>query len=367
MKVLNLLAACGTGGIEVLLRDIMLDNSFDNRICCLFEEGAIYDELKSKTDKIFSLKNKNRNKKAIVEELKNYCIKEKIDIVTIHHGGTSCNLIYIMLKKKLPNIKYVRYFHSSFDKYWDGRKGKLKDIIVKKVMEKAIQKSDLLIFISNAVKKSFEDNFNMHNKPSVVIYNGINSKFLKQNKEKLQEDDKYNLIFVGRLEKVKGVDILIRALKKVHEKYLNANLTIIGDGSERYELEELAEKIEVKEYVNFLGRQNDVIDYLDKAGIFIYPSTWEEGFGISVVQAMARRCIPVTFRKGGLPEIIKDGENGYIVDNVNDEDLAKTIEKIINLPKNKRETMINNAINTASNYTIEKTIQLVKKAYDNLM
>jgi hypothetical protein len=119
MRILNLAATFGTGGIEVLLRDIMQNSKDDNRICCLFEEGAIYEELSQNSNKVFSLKSKNRNKKAIVQALKEYCINEKIDIVTIHHGGFSCNCIYIMLKKELPNIKYVRYFHSSFDKYWE--------------------------------------------------------------------------------------------------------------------------------------------------------------------------------------------------------------------------------------------------------
>ena len=122
MKVLNLIAAGGTGGIEVLLRDIIADKTLDNRICCLFEEGEIYEELKSKNEKIFSLKDKNRNRKEIVKELKEYCIKENIDIVTIHHGGINCNLIYMMLKKELPNMKYARYFHSSFDEYWERKR-----------------------------------------------------------------------------------------------------------------------------------------------------------------------------------------------------------------------------------------------------
>lgn len=122
MKVLNLIAAGGTGGIEVLLRDIIADKTLDNRICCLFEEGEIYEELKLKNEKIFSLKDKNRNRKEIVKELKEYCIKENIDIITIHHGGINCNLIYMMLKKELPNMKYARYFHSSFDEYWERKR-----------------------------------------------------------------------------------------------------------------------------------------------------------------------------------------------------------------------------------------------------
>ena len=119
MKILNLIASGGTGGIEVLLRDVIKDNTLDNRICVLFEEGEIYEEIKKNTNKIFSLKDKNKNKVEIINSLVDYCINEKIDIVTIHHGGINCNLIYLMLKKRLPNIKYVRYFHSSFDKYWE--------------------------------------------------------------------------------------------------------------------------------------------------------------------------------------------------------------------------------------------------------
>lgn len=117
-KILNLLALCGTGGIETLFRDIIKDNSLDNRICVLFDEGEIYEELKKSTNnKVFSLKNKNKNKRKIVKALKQYCIEEKIDVIAIHNEGINYSLIYLMLKRKLPNIKYVRYFHSSFDEF----------------------------------------------------------------------------------------------------------------------------------------------------------------------------------------------------------------------------------------------------------
>ena len=114
MKVLHLLAAGGTGGIEVLCKDIFLNANWDNRICVMFEEGEIYDNLKEKSDKIFSLKNENRNKKNIVKKVAEYCKKEKIDIIIEHHGGASCNIIYIMLKKELKNVKFVKYLHRKF-------------------------------------------------------------------------------------------------------------------------------------------------------------------------------------------------------------------------------------------------------------
>lgn len=137
MKVLNLLASGGFGGIEILLKDIILNSKTDNRICFLFKEGEIYEELKEKTNKVFSLKSKKKNRKLIVKEIKEYCIREKIDIVTIHHAGINSDLIYIMLKKALPNIKYVRYLHSSFDKFWK-RKRKIKIYYNKNSFAKSI-------------------------------------------------------------------------------------------------------------------------------------------------------------------------------------------------------------------------------------
>jgi glycosyltransferase involved in cell wall biosynthesis len=241
---------------------------------------------------------------------------------------------------------------------------KIKDFIVKFVMQKAINASDLLIFISNAVKKTFQDNFKMDNKNSVVIYNGIGSKFFK-NAIEVSKNTNNDIIFIGRLEKVKGVDILIRAFDKVYSKCPSTKLTIVGDGSKKEELQKLAKTTSAKENIFFAGRQNDVIAWLDKAGIFVYPSIWEEGFGISVVEAMARGCIPITFNKGGLPEIIKNEENGYIVDEVSDEELANTILKAINLQQSQKDIMLKNALSTSSKYTIEKTITKIQQSYSD--
>jgi glycosyltransferase involved in cell wall biosynthesis len=242
---------------------------------------------------------------------------------------------------------------------------KVKNCIIKIALQKAINASDLLVFISNAVKKTFQDNLKIDNKNSIVIYNGIGSKFFEKNTESTPAPNN-NIIFIGRLEKVKGVDILINAFSKVYNKYPNAKLTIVGEGSQFNELEELAKTTSAKENIIFAGRQNNVIDWLDDANIFVYPSIWEEGFGISVVEAMARGCIPITFNKGGLPEIIDNEKNGYIVNIVDDTELANIIIKAINLPSDKKQKMKNNAIATAGKYTIEKTINNIQQAYSDL-
>ena len=79
----------------------------------------------------------------------------------------------------------------------------------------------------------------------------------------------------------------------------------------------------------------------------MYPSTWEEGFGISVVEAMARGCIPITFKKGGLVEIIQDGVNGFIVNNTESVELAEKIDYAINYKEKDEECDLNLVVNNA--------------------
>ena len=369
MKVLHLLATGGTGGIEVLCKDILTKAKFDNRICCLFDEGEIFKSLKEENRSIFSLKKDNRNLKKITNDLVKYCIDEKIDIITIHHGGLSCNLVYIMLKKRLPNLKYVRYLHACFDKYAFGNdKGIFNRILIKKVMQKAFNCSDLLIFISKAVKISFESQFNIKNKKKVIIYNGIDEKFFTQKKIKRHKQDKIiNIIFIGRLSYVKGVEILIKALKKVCEKNDNIFLTIVGDGEEKERLISLSKKLNVSDKIKFVGRQSDVIEWLDNADMFVYPSIWEEGFGISVVEAMARGCIPIVSNKGGLPEVVQDFQNGFLFEKGSVNDLIQKINIVINLNVQEKSKLILNAMNRSKVFSIENTIKSLNKELKDLM
>ena len=368
MKVLHLWASGKTGGIERLFKDVMLKADWDNRICCLFEEGEIYEELKEQNKKVFSLKNKNRNRKAIVNELVDYCKKENIDIITVHHGGLNCNLIYIMLKKRLPNIKYVRYLHGCFDKYTFGNNtGRLKRLLIKVVMKKALKISDLLICISKAVEKSFENKFNIEKNNKVIIYNGIDNIFYELPILKKEDNDIKNIIFVGRLSFVKGVNLLIDAFKKVHEKNPNIKLTIVGDGEEKQNLINQSKKLNLESSICFAGRQSNVIKWLDEADIFVYPSIWEEGFGISVVEAMSRGCIPITFNKGGLPEIIENGKNGFLISKVSSEDLANKIIELISRDNLNIKEIRKSAIETSKKYTIDDTVKELKKAYSNLL
>lgn len=362
MKVLHLLASGGTGGIEVLCKNIAFysDSNVDNRFVVLFNDGEISKEMKGKGINVFSVSNLSFFTK--INKIAEYCEKEKIDIIVNHHGGLNCNILYCLLKYKFSNIKYIRYMHACFDGHSFGcGKNKIKDFFIKKMMQKAINISDCLIYISEASKKSFEKNFNIEKQKNFIIYNGIGNDFFdKPIMKKSSNKDKINLIYVGRLIKLKGVDVLIDAFSKIRKEEIEKEyfLTIVGDGIEKKNLERKSEELGISKYINFVGKQKDVIKWLDKSDIFIYPSIWEEGFGISVVEAMARGCIPITFNKGGLPEIIKNKFNGFLVEKV-DSDLLSKVIKNVEITEELKE----NAIKTAEKFTIKYCVKNLEEVY----
>lgn len=365
MKVLHILASGGVGGIEILCKDIIKKASWDNRICVLFNEGIIYSKLKEEGYNVFSLKKNKKNVFKLAKELANYCKKEKIDIVTLHHGGLTLNIIYInlhrILKREGIPMKYVRYLHGCFDEYTFGNsKNKFKNYLIKYFMQKAFDISDMLIFISQAVKISFEKKFKLGN--NEIVYNGIDSKFFCDIKHK-NKTDSLRLIYVGRLYKTKGISILISACKILKDQKVDFKLIIVGEGEERENLEKQVIQYELEEIVSFVGRQNNVIDWLDNADIFIYPSIWEEGFGISVVEAMSRGCIPITFNKGGLPEIIDNEQNGFLVDKIDEKELAQKIKEVDQLNNEKQNEVKERAVEKARKYTIQKTISSLESIY----
>lgn len=368
MKVLNLLATGGIGGIEVLCKNIAIESNIDNTFWFLFEKGEIYDELKKRGKKVFSSKTKNILK--IVRELEKYCYKEDIDIVALHHGGMACNLVYIMLKRRVKNIKYIRFLHGCYDEYTYGNsENKIKNFLIKIVMKKALDISNLRIYVSEGVKKSFHRNFKINKSEETVIYNGIGKEFLdtRMHKRTRIEQKKCKIIFIGRVTKVKGVDLLINAIKDLKDKNYNIQLTIVGDGEEKENLERLTKELGLGNEVIFVGRQKNVIDWLDDSDIFVYPSVWQEAFGISVVEAMARGCIPIVSDHGGLPEIVDDKINGYIVRNLSSKSLSKVIKECVDKEIKGKGINKKEIAKRAEQFSIDRVIERLDEEYNKLM
>lgn len=144
-------------------------------------------------------------------------------------------------------------------------------------------KADKLVFLSSNEKKKFEESMNVRVENDVIIPTGIELRGPVTKKS----DENVNLIFVGRLAPIKGLDYLIRSLPLLPQKVLKGvKLVIVGDGGERTRLEKLASELDLDSKIEFVGFQKDIYHYLSQSDVFILPSL-SEGLPVAVLEAMA--------------------------------------------------------------------------------
>ena len=157
-------------------------------------------------------------------------------------------------------------------------------------------------------------------KNKAIIYNpSIFKPSFGGQKEKL-------IIFVGRLEHVKGCDIFLRALALLGLD--DFKLLVLGAGSQKKSLQSLSAKLGLKN-LEFLGSVSDIQNYYKKAKIIVSSSRFE-GLGNALIESAFFDCIRVATPTAGALELLEDGKNGFISSDFSEQALAKAILKAIN-------------------------------------
>ena len=154
--------------------------------------------------------------------------------------------------------------------------------------------------------------------------------FPMENKSQLRKHFGFNgddiiLIYTGRLELGKGLDLLLRSFRLLKDKYKLLKLVLVGDGSLRTELEEMVMDQELNNIV-FLGplKHREMPEILNCADLFVLASA-SEGTSLAVLEAIACGVPVISFDVGDMGEVIKEGRNGYLVSDRSDSALANAI------------------------------------------
>lgn len=180
----------------------------------------------------------------------------------------------------------------------------------------------------------------------VIIY-GVDPKEFKPQlknipklKKQLRIDPNYLVVVgVGRLVEKKGFRYLIEAIPKIASNYKKVCFVIVGDGAEKEMLQNIAEKLNVSKYCRFTGMidYKKLLDYYNLGDIFILPSVRDregniDDQSVSVVEAMACGKPIITTNFSGYKIVVKEGENGFLTDEKNTDQIAKAINKLIRNP-----------------------------------
>jgi len=142
------------------------------------------------------------------------------------------------------------------------------------------------------------------------------------------------LLYVGRLSATKGLPILLESLATLKSSHPEIILTVVGDGEDRAELEQMTAKLELNDNVKFVGykSQAEVREYMQETDVFVLPS-FAEGVPVSLMEAMAAGVPVVTTQIAGVSELVENGVSGYLVPPGDGITLADRIKTLLTEPQ----------------------------------
>jgi glycosyltransferase involved in cell wall biosynthesis len=250
--------------------------------------------------------------------------------------------------------------------------------IGRKLLNRILFKRILRIFaVSKAVRNDIiKTNWALSADKVVTVYNGIDTKQFsnfshtrQEARERLHLPNKETFIFgtVGRLTKVKGQVLLLKAFASVCRKYPNSLLVLAGVGPLEAELRSLAAKLNIQKHVVFLGYRKDIPDVLQAYDVFVLPSL-SEGLPLALMEAMVTGIPVIASRVGGIPEILNSPHLGAMVSPSSMEELTSAMERVREMDATKRNEIgqiLKNRV--LGEFTKEKMVAAMAKEYTAVM
>ncbi len=173
------------------------------------------------------------------------------------------------------------------------------------------------------------------------------------------------LIYVGRIEKIKGIQYVIQAIQLLRETHPEVQLRIAGSGAYRKDLEQLVRVLGLEEAVTFLGYQTreQLYEQYKTATALVVPSVWPEPFGKVGIEAMSVGRPVIASDVGGIGEWLSDGETGYLVPPADPQVLAEKIRLLLG-DKAQLVRMSEKAATHALQFSIEEHAARVLAVYE---
>ncbi|HEU4913807.1 MAG TPA: glycosyltransferase [Candidatus Saccharimonadales bacterium] len=207
---------------------------------------------------------------------------------------------------------------------------------MRKVKRFTLKRADAVIVNSSATKAVCEG---LYDREYPIIPMGVDTtRFSRPAKRTANE--RFELLFVGRVVEEKGLDYLCEAVNILKKQAVPVHLNIVGDGAARADVAKFVKKHKLEDAITLVGwvQQEDLAEYYGKADAFVGPSIeiengWKEAFGVVFAEASACGLPVITTSTGGIKDIIKHEVNGLVVPQRNAEAIAEAVQRLQKDPK----------------------------------
>lgn len=287
----------------------------------------------------------------------------KIDILHVHHIPL---YMKVALGVQLSRVKGVVFTEHA--KFSISRSARLQN-----GCRRAARDANFFTTVSDNLKQYFVEELGILEKSIEVVLNGVDTKrFSPDNgkgrlNELLPSTNKGKiLISVGRLTEAKDQESLLIAIKKLVQNGVDIFLALVGEGELRSRIEGSIEQLGLGQRVFLLGNRTDVHELLPDATMFVLSSR-REGLPMVLLEAMASGLPVVSTNVGGIPEVIKDGVNGFLVPPEASDLLAEKIALMVGQPEKARVMGATNRTMVTNNYSMQKTADQYAQLYESIM
>lgn len=291
--------------------------------------------------------------------------QEKLDVLHVHYAIPHAICAILARDIATHKVKVVTTLHGT-------------DITVlgidetfKKMIRYGIEQSDAVTSVSNSLSTQTKEMIETK-QPISVIYNFVNEKeYYPKTAPLLREQ--YNIkshekvvIHISNFRKVKRVHDVIHTFNEIVKKS-ESKLLLIGDGPEYSAMKKLVVNLQLEDDVLFLGKQNNISELLSIADVMLLMSE-KESFGLVLLEAMACGVPGIGTNIGGIPEVVRHGETGYLVEKGDIKQAATYTIELLNNP-DKLQRFSENALKHVerqfqSNIIVQQYINLYKQLLD---
>ena len=369
IKILFFIHDLGQGGAEKVLLNLVnnMDKSkFHITVIAMFG-GGVNEKYLSKEVNYRTIFRKSIPGNRVFlkvfspSQLHHLFVKERYDIEISYLEGPSARVISGCRNKE---TKLVSWIHSSIT----SSKIASRSFRSKKEAIECYNHFDLNVGVSRNVLSTFLNTLPIRTK-SMVLYNTVDSeKIIRMSKESvgnLFDQQKFNLIAVGSLKKVKGFERLLQIVGLLVRKKYPIHLYILGKGPLRKNLEEYIHTHSLGDYVSFLGYQENPYKYIVHSDLFVC-SSYSEGFSTAATEALILGTPVCTTDVSGMKELLgENNEYGIITDNER-KSLYKGIKRFLD-SKELVEHYKEKAAERGKIFDCDSTVKRVEESLNSLL
>lgn len=360
LRVLHIVLNLNVGGLERFIVELIKNFSGDvvTYILCLEEEGVLAGQVNGT---VIALNEKPGLKLKSINKITEIIRQNKIHLVHTHNEAAHFYGAIAGVFCKLPVIhtRHGRYQHSS-------NKKMLLNTLASLLSTRIVGVSDdisHLITKAEFIKKE----------KVLTILNGVDiGEYLPRVSGMIPADifgataGCVRIGIVARLDMVKDHANLLDACDLLHKQAVDFRLIVVGDGPLRCQLEHRVKELQLDQKVGFTGTRHDIAAVLNMLDIFVLSSK-SEGISMTLLESMSC-CLPVVATEvGGNPEVVVDGETGYLVPPENPGALADKLLQLILDPALRKSMGVAGREQIMSKFSISQTASAYEQLYQGVL